>query len=518
MAFWNEVKDIFSGEVSFTELTDSHRAGVRVRSFLLLVRETLRSIRRDNALTLASSLAFQTLLALIPVMAISLAFLAIFGSYTPEGAAGAEEVPYTESFIEGIKAWIPNFPGMNGLIESIRDFADNARLVASFAFILLFGTAFSLLNSIEGAFNAIWQVRERRSLLAKGSAFLATLVIVPLLMSLTVYLTTRVARVAEDIEERLPFGVQESGERPTTPSEPARQTDAPSRDVERIPGEEGTAGTTVVSPRAAGEGGSLIKRIFLGLTSLFTTSLALAALYYLMPYTVVRVRAALTGGVAAGVFFEAAIFLFRFYAARFAVNYTQIYGPLLAVPLFLLWIWLVWLIVLFGAEIAFTVQNFRDLAVRAELEKRGISSRIYLAVRTVLAASVAFHRGASPAGLVDCVAEELEVPPYMIRAIITVLVRENVLRRVEPAGEDAYLPAKDITALTVGDVVRAVSSDSLDVPDAPDDLLRQRLAEMFDRVGRSMEGILDTCALSDLVAIEEQSRLDAETRKVQTYN
>ncbi len=526
MPLWTEIKQLFSDE-SLTELADPTRAGVRVRKLLLLVRETTRSVRRNKVFIVASSLAFQTLLSLIPVMAISLAILAMMGSSSVMGPDG-REISYTESFVEGIKSKIPEFPGIDQLIESIRGFADNAKKVAVMAFILLFGTAFSLLNSIESAFNSIWQVKEQRPLLAKGTAYLATLFVVPLLISSSVYLTTRIARATDDIESSIPFvshgaetgnvkpaaagsgAGQESGkdkavEGKTGPgTEPAGEaaaepSPAPDPDAESSRGPLPAAtGKAVRRKTVSAHKVSFVKRIILGLTSLVITCLAMTALFYLMPFTVVRVRAALAGGITAGIMFELAIHFFRFYANRFAGNYTALYGTMLAIPLFLLWVWLVWAIVLFGAEFAFTVQNFRDLAARAELETRGISSRLYLGVRTVQKASACFVRGENPVNLIDRVAEELEVPPYMVREVVSVLVSRDILRRVEPAGEDAYLPAKDITRLTVGEVIRSLSYDTLDVPEAPDDPLRRKLADMFGEVQRQTGKVLDTCTLAEL--------------------
>jgi len=537
MALWNEIKSIFSEDVSLTELTDPSRAGARLREFLLLVRETVRSIRRDDAFTLASALAYKTLLSLVPILAIGLAVVAMLEppEAVPQAAAvqadagehvvapapspalpatphaSGEEAPpsYTDSFIQVIKDRIPDFEGRDSLIESIRGFAANARAIFGIGFLFLFWTAFSLLSSMETSFNAIWQVKERRRFLSRLTAFLATLVIVPVLMSLSVYLTTGVARMAEDIEDKIPL-FQKAADAPA-----AQATSAvPPADADS--GMD-AAGIPAADASATGMEASLVKRVALGLTSLLTTSLAMTALFYLLPYTIVRVRAALTGGFVSGCLFELAMYLFRYYASHLAVNYTKIYGPLLAIPLFLLWVWLVWVIVLLGAEVAFTVQNFRDLAARAELERRGISSRIYLAVRVVLTASAYFHRGESPTNLVDRVSEELEIPPYMIREIVSVLVQESILRRVVPAGEDAYLPAKDISALTVSEVIRAVSADTLDVPEAPDDLLRRRLAEMFGKADAAMQGLLGSCTMAELVAVESRSRLDAETRKLNPY-
>lgn len=485
MAFWNEVKSIFREEVSVSELTDTSRAGARLRNFLLLVRETWRSLRQDDAINMASALAFKTLLAIVPMLAITLAVLSMLD--TPGTLEGGQS--YTDSFIEAFKDKMP--AGQEDLVDSIKGFAKNAWLVMSGGVLFLFVTAFSLLTSIETAFNKVWQVRERRAFLNRVTAYMSTLVIVPIFMSMSVYMTAKVAAVAEKIKIPLITTTGEvvnkdEGKEPVTVDRP-----------------QGTAA------EPASTGSSMVKDVLLAASSLFMTCIGISMLLYLMPFTPVRVRAALAGGISAGIFFEVAKYLFKYYAAQYAGNYTKIYGPLLALPMFLLWIWLVWVIVLIGAEIAFTAQNFRDLAVRAEIEKRGVRSRIYLAVRIVLVASSLFRRGESPEEMVDYISDILQAPPYLIREITLTLVENNVLRRVTP-GREAYLPAKDITTLSVMEVVEAVSADMLDVPPKPVDPLRDYLATLFSRTDADMHAALGECTFAKLVAYEEAATMDHE--------
>jgi membrane protein len=474
MAFWREVKEIFREEMSLAELTDPSRAGARLRNYVLLLRETVRSIRQDKAMTMASALAFKSLLALVPVLAISLSIVAMMNP----SETGTDAV-YTNNFFSVIQDRIPQFAGRQELLDSVKGFAANAGAIAGVGFIFLFGTAFSLLMSIEDSFNLIWQVRERRAFLARVSAFLATMIIVPMFMSLSVYVTSGAAQFAD----RVAANVEE-----------LQQTIAPGEKPEQSAQPE-TEANAQVRPQ------SVFRKIVLALMSLVTICLAMAALFYLMPNTPVSLRAALVGGFFAGASFEAALYLFHFYAAHLVDNYTRIYGPLLALPLFLLWVWLVWVMVLFGAEVAFTVQNFRNLAARAELEKRGISTRLYLAARIVAKASALFHRGEDPGRLVERITEELKIPQYMVREMVSLLARENILCAIEDR-EGAYLPAKDIACLTLADVVRSVSADTLDVPETPDDPLRRHLAGIFRQAEKGSIGLLAQTRLSELAELD----------------
>jgi membrane protein len=77
-------------------------------------------------------------------------------------------------------------------------------------------------------------------------------------------------------------------------------------------------------------------------------------LYVLVPAYRVPVKLAAIGGVLAAIAFEAAKYGFRFYIAHFP-TYQLVYGPLAVLPLFLLWIYVSWIIVLVGAAITATL-------------------------------------------------------------------------------------------------------------------------------------------------------------------
>ncbi|MFH0911234.1 MAG: YhjD/YihY/BrkB family envelope integrity protein [Planctomycetota bacterium] len=486
---WREAREIWSEDVNLVDLTDPSRAGARLRSFLLLVRETFRNAATERTFSLASALAFKTLVALVPLLAISLAIVTLLEP--PGGAAGVPQGSYTESFLRGFQEKLPDFAGREDFLASVRGFAQNARAVLGVGFVFLFGVAFSLLTTMEAAFNGIWQVRANRPFFGRLGAFLSTILIVPILMSLSVYFATQVTYVTESVAQGLGPVLTGESAPPAPPPAAGRVGAATPEEAARLALQDG-------------DDQSRLTRYVLLAGSVLTTIAALTALLYLLPNTPVRLRAALAGGILSGLLFEGAKSLFRHYAAYLAVNYTKIYGPLLAVPFVLLWLWLVWVIILFGVEVAFVAQNFRDLAARAEVEKRGLASRLYLAVRVMLAASDRFHRGEDPAGMIERVCEELRVPPYVVRQVVLTLVEGRMLRRLG-GSEEAYVPARDIGRLTVSDVVRAVASDALDVPSEPeDDAVRRRVAELFARAEKAEEAVLGGPTFAELVAATEK--------------
>ena len=448
-SLWREIKDIFREEVSLAELTDRKRAGLRLRQGALLLREIVRAVRQDHLPTAAMALAYKSLVALVPVMAISLSVVAMLEPVVPSGAAEAvSDSTYTDTFLAAFRDRIPDFSGKEDVIRSVRRFAENARAIAGVSFLLLFSVGYSLLTTMEETFNTIWRIREKRSALNRIVAFLATVLIVPVLITISIYFTARLG----------------------------------------------------------GESPWLAQMVSM-FGSFAMTAAALAALFFLLPNTPVNLRAALAGGVLCALFFEAAKVGFQVFALYVGANYTKIYGPLLAFPFFLLWLWLVWMIVIAGVELSFVSQNFRDLAARAELERRGLTGRLYLALRIVLEAGVRHRRGEPPLGIVERVAEQVRMPPYMVRSVVQDLLARDILRQVVP-GSEAYLPAKDISALTLGAVVDAAQADALDVPEVRSggpDPVHDRIAELFAQADRRVHDILHGCSVAELVPLAESA-------------
>jgi uncharacterized BrkB/YihY/UPF0761 family membrane protein/DNA-binding IscR family transcriptional regulator len=435
-------------------------------------------------------------------------------------ASGGESATYSTSFIDVLRERVPDFPGKEEVIGQIRGFADNARAIAGVGFLFLFWVALSLLNSIEVAFNRIWQVRRSRPLLSKLTAYVSTLIIVPLAISLSAYMTAHLTAFTENLAQSLP--VFETVEAPspddtgtpgtTAASLPAASPEAPGDGAAAggtdtaAGGGDGTDGAAdtaeaegapAAPPRKETRAPSVLTQIALVLASLLMTCFAMTALYYLLPYTTVRLKSALLGGFLAGVLLELAKLGFRYYATNLAVNYTRIYGPLLAIPLFLLWLWLLWSLILIGAQLAFTVQNFRDLAARAEIEKRGIAGRLYVAVSLVRLACADFRRGRSGGDLAERVAESLAMPPYIVREVAGTLADRGILRRT--AGEEeSYLPGRDPAHLTVHDVVHEIESDPLEVPPAAEDGNGESLADLFETAARAKREVLMRLTFAEL--------------------
>jgi len=193
------------------------------------------------------------------------------------------------------------------------------------------------------------------------------------------------------------------------------------------------------------------------------SSLVLFLIYYLMPNTRVYVRAAIVGALVGGLFLELAKYLFGLYVAHM-VGENNIYGNLGLIPLFFFWVWIFWVIVLFGAELSYTLQHLATLD--RESRQRHMSRFVQpdlLAVAIVIEAGQRFRRAKPPLMLADIldfsIAEETDV-----EKVVSVLVEEGVLHatREIPA---SYLLARPLGDIRVSDVMRAAAERTLVHPE-----------------------------------------------------
>jgi membrane protein len=226
--------------------------------------------------------------------------------------------------------------------------------------------------------------------------------------------------------------------------------------------------------------GGLAKAVLGTLTFIFTCA-ALTMLYLVVPFRRIELRHALAGGIVAGVIFEFAKRGFALFVANFP-TYTLVYGAFAAFPIFLIWLYLSWVVVLFGATLTAMLPAWRaEHALRADAPGRDLLDA--LAVLRVLARA----RGA------------LSVGGIAGQAGLTPERCERVLERCATLGwtartdKESWLLARDAGAIRVADVVRAFAIDTVAMrAQAP-----LALAEHFERAGETL-----TMTLQDIAAEE----------------
>ena len=268
----------------------------RLLDALGFLRFVLRRWSEDRCPQIAGSLAFTTLLSLVPVFAIIVALL----SRAP--------------FFDEVMVQIEGFLRLN-LVPEIAEriigvymvqFRDNALRLTTVGVAVLFVTALAVMFTVDRSINSIWRVRRHRPFWVSVLAYLLLLSVGPLLIAMSVAITTYLLSLSM-----------------TTPV----PQEAHSFLLQAVP-------ATV-------------------------SSIAFFLLYRVVPNRSVPWRHALLGGAVAGVLFEVAKELFALYVANVPAH-GVVYGAFAALPFFLLWIYLSWLVVLFGAELAASLDYWRS--------------------------------------------------------------------------------------------------------------------------------------------------------------
>ncbi|MFW6456820.1 MAG: YihY/virulence factor BrkB family protein, partial [Planctomycetota bacterium] len=236
-----------------------------------------------------------------------------------------------------------------------------------------------------------------------------------------------------------------------------------------------------------------------------TVWLVLLAVYKFLPHTNVRLSSAGWGAFVGAILIQIARPGFGLYVSH-AIRYEKLYGSLGAIPIFLIWLWLLWILVLFGAEVAFTVQNIGLLQFRERIHH--VSQRYidrFLAARMLLYVSREFWRNADPMS-VEKLADILQIPSEEARNAAEKLVQLGFLT---PVGEEreAFHPSSDLSqikvldVLSISDQIRSESRMDRD-KDSP---WEQKLEEIFDRVVNARHNEIGDLSFHDLVIACEQA-------------
>jgi len=403
---------------------------------LRIVLVALKGFNEDKCQLRASALTYYTLLSIVPIAAMAFGVAKGFGyEKTLEdkilsGTAGQAEV-------------------IQQVIRFARTMLDNTKggLVAGIGVAVLFWTVIKVLGNIEVSFNDIWGIKKQRSLGRKFSDYISIMLLCPLLFimasSLTIFIASQVQSLASSV------------------------------------------------PVLSSVGPGLLF-LLKGLPCVIIWAL-FTFIYIIMPNTRVNFRAGLLGGIAAGTIYV----ITQWAYIRFQIgvaNYNAIYGSFAALPLFLVWLQLSWLIVLFGAEISFAQQNVDTYEFEPDTAK--VSHRFKLLVAVLVTRHIVrrFARGAPPLGEQEMV-HELDIPTRLLRQVLFDLTESGVLIQTgeglgRPAG---YLPARDIREITVTHVIAALDHrgvDNLDLAPGKDfSAVRERVRRLDEALARSPENV-----------------------------
>lgn len=254
-----------------------------------LLRFAARRLREERLPQVAGSLTFTSTLALVPLLTIVLAIFTMFPAF------GQLRTTLDAWFVQNLmpRAIASTISG------NLTQFADKAKGLSAVGAVALLFTSIATMSLIERVFNRIWSVRRPRPLLQRLLVYWALLSLGPLLFGLSITFTSQI--------------------------------------IDATGGLQGNA-------RALGT-------LFYTLASVAVTTGGYTLLYMTVPNRAVAWRDAFWGALAAALAFEAGKRLFGIFIGQFP-TYAIIYGALAALPLFLVWIYVTWMITLVGAVLA----------------------------------------------------------------------------------------------------------------------------------------------------------------------
>ena len=393
---------------------------------LRLVYTLVRELADGQLNLRAMSLVFTTLLALVPLLAVSFSVLKAFEVHNQlDGVLSSFLAPLGPSGAE--------------LSVQIIGFVDNMNVgvLGSLGLGLLFYTVISMLQKVERAFNYTWRVVESRGIGARISDYISVLVIGPVLMFSALGLTASVT------------------------------------------------GTSVFQQVTSIEPLGFVVYLLSLLLPYFLVTAAFVFTYAFVPNTKVDFRAALTGGVAAGLLWETTGWLFASVIVK-SSQYTAIYSGFAILIFFMIWIYLSWLILLVGASLAFYTQNPDHLGVGRRGLRLSNRRREQFALQVMCLVARHYYQGLS--GWTDVgFAKRFGLPAESLGFILTALQDAGLLvqTRDEPPH---FVPACDFGTVTVKQVLDQVRN----AEDGPQHLVRSSTCEpVVDEVMKKVDAAVD---------------------------
>lgn len=443
----NIIRDFFGKAIAFVwdddlrRLKGPHRATV----FILRVMHMLFKELLGGQLNLrAMSLVYTTLLATVPLLAVSFSVLKGFGYHER-----------LESYLFGIMLE-PLGPSGVEVAETIMGFVDNVKvgMLGSLGFALLIYTVVALVQKIEAAFNFVWQIERLRSMSQRFSNYLSVITIGPVLVFSAVGITATMLNtdIAQSMVAIEPFG------------------------------------TLMLYA------GKLLPYLLI--------CLAFTFIYILIPNTRVQFRAALVGGIIAGVLWKITGWGFATFIASSA-KYAAIYSSFAILILLLIWMYLSWLILLVGSQIAYFVQNPKFMTLhRVEFV---LSNRLRerLALQIMYLVGYNHTHDREPWRL-DQLIDYLDLPDEPVNRMVSVLVGAGLLMEIDDDDGTTYLPVHDIGTVRLVDVLAAVRNAGESRYLSVDQLTPVRAVdELMSETRHAIETKLGERTLKDLILSDD---------------
>lgn len=379
-------------------LTMLKRSGINVLKIILL---SVKGFGRDLCPLRASALTLYTLLSIVPVIAL------LFGIAKGFGFEEKLEQQLLEQASDQDTMMIQLIEFSENMLSSTK-----GGVVAGIGIVVLFWTVIKVIGNIEESFNHIWKIQNNRAMARKLSDYLSLMMFAPVLLimasSLTVFVKTQIAWLVEVI--RLP------------------------------------------------EFGTKLVVYAMSFSPLVIMSLLFTFIFVFMPNQKINLKAGFIAGVVTGVLYQLVQWTYLTLQIG-ASSYNAIYGSFAALPLFIIWLQMGWIVVLLGCEISFYIQNYDSYKHNEKFSDLSFSLKKNIALQVCHNIVMRFSNG-EEAPNAEQIAKELVLPISVIQKSLAALKDSNLIveLNVLENEEIIYQPSRDINSLTISAVINALET------------------------------------------------------------
>lgn len=401
----------------------------------------LNGFTQHNLTTRAAALTYTTVFALVPTLAVVLAMFKVVGGVDH---ATTVLLPYVTQYLAvGVR---DDFAGR------IQELLDNVSggAIGAVGFLFLILASFSLLHGMEDVFDEIWGAKRSRGYLQRFVIYWFVLTITPL-----IFFAVSVPSVLTQLE-------------------PLRW---------------------ILDQTGTGE------FFFTILLPLGFVCFAFGVMYSVLASARIPWRAAVIGGLFGGALWSAAVYGYAYYAQN-SEFYSTVYGSLSAIPVFLLWLYLSWLIVLLGAQVAFASSNLSTYREELLAADASDAARELLALRISVEVAGRFERGEPPIRRED-LPQALQASGRLVNRVVDDLIEVGCVVQVETG--ECIAPGRnpnDLTPAELLDLLRQRGEQGIWLNRDP---LTQRLDALCTEMSKASGAVTGNVSIADL-AVEQPRR------------
>ena len=413
----------------------------KITKLVKVIILSVQGFSRDLCPLRASALTLYSILSIVPVIAMLFGISKGFGFEKMLEQQLLEHAPEQDALVLQLISYAQN------LLESTK-----GGVVAGIGVVVLFWTIINVIGNIEESFNFIWKIGKGRSISRKFSDYLSLMLLAPVLLiassSITVFLQTKITWLITVIE--LP------------------------------------------------EFGTWFVVQVLALSPLVLIIALFAFTFIFMPNHKINYRAGMIAGVIAGIMYYLSQWVYL--TLQIGVSsYNAIYGSFAALPLFVVWLQTGWMIVLFGCEVAFFLQNYEVYRNNDRFADLSISLKKMIALQITHLVVKNFVKLNHPLTASE-IATRLVIPIAIIQSVLSNLIIGHIIveykDRDEAESEEIYQPAVDINILTIAYVINALEYCGQNhLPDINQERLFVRAVNDFKNLMESSE---QNCLLKDI--------------------